>query len=907
LMCGTGVGYSVEGIYVNELPTIAEEFHETDTTIVVRDSKIGWAAGFRELVSLLYAGLIPSWDLSRVRPAGARLKTFGGRSSGPAPLNDLFNFAVNIFKEAAGRKLRPIEASDLVCKIAEIVVVGGVRRSALISLGDLEDRDMRSAKQGAWTNTHGHRRLANISAVYNGRPPLHTFMKEWAALYSSFSGERGIFNRRAARLQCEKTGRRQVEGQAFGTNPCVADSTWILTSEGPRQVKDLIHSPFVAMVDGEQFACRTGFFPTGHKEVYRLETQEGYSLDLTSNHLVKKIIRRTRQNIDTGWVEAGDLLSGDEIMLGNHGGNTWGGPGNFEEGYLVGQIVGNGGYIEGSGNKSDSAYVRFWGEHSETMSSSCLEMTSNNVKHRSDLASVYNKENKTHQVRCVGLARLCQQVGIDSSLKLASPQLEMTSSNFVRGYLSGLFDADGSVQGDLIKGASIRLGQANHERLQAVQRMLARLGIKATIYKERKAEGNYLLPNGKGGSKLYWCKAMHDLCISNTSMELFHTLIGFKDPSKCRRLEKILSSYQRRPNREKFFCKVKSFTYLGKKDVYDATIDDVHEFDANGLQVHNCSEILLRSCEFCNLTEVVVRLGDSFEEIERKVRLATILGTIQATLVDFRYLRKKWRRNCEDERLLGVSLTGIMDHEVLRSVEGSFEHNGVIYTLEQALEHFKGVAIDTNKEWSAKFGIKAAAAITCVKPSGTVSQLVNSASGIHERWNSFYIRNVRADNKDPLTRMMKDVGIPHEPAAEAPSHMTVFSFPVESDNGSSRHNRNAIDQLNHWLAYQRHWCEHKPSITVYIGKDEWFKVADWIWEHFDEVSGIAFLPKDESEHRYTQLPYQDCEREDLELLKQKMPLEIDWDLLSRFEKEDMTRGSQTLACTGNSCEIVDLI
>jgi ribonucleoside-diphosphate reductase alpha chain len=539
LMCGTGVGYSVEGIFVNQLPSIAEEFHETDTTIVVRDSKIGWAAGFRELVSLLYAGLIPSWDLSRVRPAGARLKIFGGRSSGPAPLNDLFNFAVNIFREASGRKLRPIEASDLVCKIAEIVVVGGVRRSALISLGDLEDRDMRAAKQGAWSVTHGHRRLANISAVYDGRPPLHTFMKEWTALYSSFSGERGIFNRRAARLQCEKTGRREVEGHAFGTNPC--------------------------------------------------------------------------------------------------------------------------------------------------------------------------------------------------------------------------------------------------------------------------------------------------------------------------------------------------------------------------------SEILLRSCEFCNLTEVVIRLGDSFEEIERKVRLATILGTIQATLVDFRYLRKKWRRNCEDERLLGVSLTGIMDHEVLRSVSGTFEHNGVIYTLEQALEHFKQVAVDTNKEWSAKFSIKAAAAITCVKPSGTVSQLVNSASGIHERWNSFYIRNVRADNKDPLTFMMKDVGIPHEPAAEAPSHMTVFSFPVESDNGSSRHNRNAIDQLNHWLVYQRYWCEHKPSITVYIGKDEWFKVADWIWEHFDEVSGIAFLPKDESEHRYTQLPYQDCEREDLEILKSKMPHSINWELLSRYEKQDMTRGTQTLACSGNSCEIVDLV
>ena len=539
LMCGTGVGYSVEAAFVNKLPTIPEEFYETDTTIVVRDSKIGWAAGFRELISLLYAGQVPSWDLSRVRPAGARLKTFGGRSSGPAPLNELFNFAVNTFKEAKGRQLRPVEVSDLVCKVAEIVVVGGVRRSALISLGDLEDRDMRAAKTGSWWNTHGHRRLANISAVYNGRPNLATFMKEWTALYSSMSGERGIFNRRAARKQCEKTERRDFEGHSFGTNPC--------------------------------------------------------------------------------------------------------------------------------------------------------------------------------------------------------------------------------------------------------------------------------------------------------------------------------------------------------------------------------SEILLRSCEFCNLTEVVIRNSDSFADIERKVRLASVLGTIQATLVDFRYLRKKWRRNCEDERLLGVSLTGIMDHEVLRSVDASFEHNGVTYTLPQALEHFKQVAIDANKEWSAKFGIKQAAAITCVKPSGTVSQLVNSSSGIHERWNAFYVRNVRADNKDPLTQMMKEVGIPNEPAAESPDHMTVFSFPVESDNGSSRHNRNAIDQLNHWLVYQSHWCEHKPSVTVYVGKDEWFKVADWVWEHFDEVSGIAFLPKDESEHRYTQLPYQDCEREDLELLKQKMPEEIDWSILSRYEKKDTTRGSQTLACTGNSCEIVDLL
>jgi ribonucleoside-triphosphate reductase len=526
LLCGTGVGFSVERQFVQRLPEVPELF-ESDTVVVVKDSKEGWAKAFRQILALLWAGEIPKWDISRVRPAGARLKTFGGRASGPAPLVELFNFAVSTFKNAQGRKLSSIECHDLMCFIGQIVVVGGVRRSAMISLSNLSDDRMRHAKSGQWWETAAHRALSNNSVSYTEKPDMETFMREWQALVESKSGERGVFNRQASKVQAAKNGRRDPNYE-FGTNPC--------------------------------------------------------------------------------------------------------------------------------------------------------------------------------------------------------------------------------------------------------------------------------------------------------------------------------------------------------------------------------SEIILRPNQFCNLTECVVRDTDTVEDLERKVRLATILGTIQSTYTKFPYLRKVWTTNTEEERLLGVSLTGIMDNTLMtRKNEG----------LEKTLEHLRTVAVDTNAEWADRLGIPRSTAITCVKPSGTVSQLVDSASGIHARHSPYYIRTVRGDNKDPLTQFMKDKGIPNEPCVMKGDTTTVFSFPIKSPPFSvTRNDMSALEQLETWLIYQRSWCEHKPSVTISVKDEEWMEVGAFVYKHFDEMSGVSFLPH--TDHTYQQAPYQDCTMEEYFDLSQKMPKAIDWSELSEYEQEDNTAGMQTMACSGDVCEIVDL-
>ena len=527
LMNGTGVGFSVERQYADKLPTIPDqEFENTDDVISVADSKEGWARAFRDLISFLYTARIPKISVTKVRPAGARLKTFGGRASGPQPLVDLFDFTISKFKEARGRKLSSMECHDIVCKTGEVVVVGGVRRSALISLSNLSDQRIRGAKMGEWWNENPQRALANNSVAYTEKPDPGIFMKEWLSLYESKSGERGIFNRQSAKAKAAENGRRDADWD-FGTNPC--------------------------------------------------------------------------------------------------------------------------------------------------------------------------------------------------------------------------------------------------------------------------------------------------------------------------------------------------------------------------------SEIILRPNQFCNLTEVVCRSTDTMTTLVKKVKLATILGTIQSTFTNFGYLRKRWQNNTEEERLLGVSLTGIMDSVELNTIDG----------LAPRLEVLKQHAIDTNKELAKKLGIPQSTAITCVKPSGTVSQLVDSASGIHARHNPYYIRTVRGDNKDPLTEFMKASGIPNEPDYLKPEHQTVFSFPMMAPKGSvCRKDMTAIEQLEIWKVYAKHWCEHKPSVTISVKENEWIPVGAWCWENFEHVSGISFLPF--SDHTYQQAPYQDIDEKTYKKLAKAMPTDIDWNKLQEFEKEDNTKGSQELACTAGVCELVDI-
>lgn len=532
LMCGTGVGFSVENKYVSQLPEVPEYLIPRAQIIKVGDSKEGWATALRELITILYEGYIPTWDTSAVRKAGARLKTFGGRASGPKPLVDLFKFVTKTFLQARGRKLTSLEAHDIMCKIGEVVVVGGVRRSAMISLSDLTDKDMATAKSGEWWKKNVQRALANNSVAYESKPDAQTFLKEWTDLIASNSGERGIFNREASKKQAARNGRRKTD-YAFGTNPC--------------------------------------------------------------------------------------------------------------------------------------------------------------------------------------------------------------------------------------------------------------------------------------------------------------------------------------------------------------------------------SEIILRPYSFCNLTESVIRSSDDIYDLRRKVRLASILGTFQSTLANFPYLRDVWRQNAEEERLLGVSLTGIMDNEITNGSSPKYGKN-----IETILSDLRDVVVQTNDEFAKQLGINASTATTCVKPSGTVSQLVDSSSGMHDRHSAYYIRTVRADNKDPLTQFMKDSGIPSEPDITKPDTTTVFSFPMKAPaNAIVRNQRSAIEQLELWLMYQRHWCEHKPSVTISVKPDEWIDVGQWVYNHFDEVSGVSFLPYDGGS--YKQAPYQECDEERYNSVKADMPKSIDWAALSLYEKGvDTTTSSQQLACVGAVCEIIDI-
>jgi ribonucleoside-diphosphate reductase alpha chain len=529
LMHGTGVGFSVERQFVNKLPTVPEELVDVDDTIVVQDSKEGWQSAFRKLITYLYDGEMPKWDFSKVRPKGSRLKTFGGRASGPEPLIDLFYFSTTIFKEAVGRKLTSYECHRMMCKIAEVVVVGGVRRSALISLSNLTDERMRNAKSGQWWSDTPEMALSNNSVCYTEKPDIGIFMKEWLSLYESKSGERGIFNREAAIKQVASIGRRDTDHN-FGCNPC--------------------------------------------------------------------------------------------------------------------------------------------------------------------------------------------------------------------------------------------------------------------------------------------------------------------------------------------------------------------------------SEIILRDGQFCNLTEVVIRRADTQKDILRKARLATILGTFQASLIGIKRLRPKWVQNTEEESLLGVSLTGIMDNSFMNGSSDSDK-------LPNFLAKIRKEVVTTNKDWAELLGISQSTATTAIKPSGTVSQLVDSASGIHTRHNDYYLRRVRADSKDPIAQLMEDQGIPCEPDVMKPNSVKVFTFPMKAPEGAVlRDDRTAIEQLELWLTYQRHYCEHKPSVTVSVREHEWMEVGAWVYKHFDEVSGVSFLPH--SDHSYQQAPYEDCTKAEYVALAKKMPKAVDWNLISTYELTDMTVATKTLACTGNICEMVDL-
>ena len=805
LMQGCGCGFSSEHLYVDQLPIISPQKEpKIINKYTVDDSKEGWADAFLFCLEKWYAGEDVEIDYSLLRPAGARLKTMGGRSSGPDPLRDLIEFTRVLVMKNVGKKLSTLNVHDIICKIGQIVVSGGVRRSSTISLSDLTDEKLRDCKKGSFWETNNQRSMANNSAVYSHKPTMIEFMKEWVALVEAGTGERGIFNRGELSKQLP-TRRVELLGDKIkhmGTNPCVTKDTWVQTVDGPRQVQDLVGKEVDLIVNGKRQKMQSkGFFATGDKQVYELTTQKGYTVRLTDYHPVLIL-----QDGKETWVELKNVKIGDILLLSNHrAGNTWSGEGTFDEGVAVGK-------------------QHYW-----------------YGKYKTELAIQY---------------------------QLADPdwiKIQQTSSDFYCGFINGLcqsfhsrqlFGVFESVDG---KDEHIFISvESSEKQFLALHRMLARLGIIATANDDT-----------FGG----------EISIAGDNMDLFAKLI------KPNNLE--ISTTNEKETFTDIVLSINSDTF---EDVYDVTVDDVHEFCANGMRLSNCSEILLQPHGFCNLSEVICRVNDTQETLARKVKIATILGTYQSMLTDFKYLSPIWRENQETERLLGVSLTGQWDCPIVRDPE--------------VLQHLRSVAIETNKTYATRFGINASSCITTSKPSGTTSQLTNSASGIHTRFSPYYIRRVRISATDPLFHLMRDEGVPCSPeTGQSQDNATtfVFEFPIKSpDNAICADQMSAFDQLEYWKRVKTNYTEHNPSCTIYVKENEWLSVGDWIYQNWQFIGGLSFLPY--ADHIYPLSPYEKITKERYEELVTKMP-QIHFDKLLYYEKNDNTEQRHQVACQGGVCEL----
>ncbi len=881
-MSGCGVGFSVEQVYVEQLPRVKRQTGAAPTRFVVEDSAEGWAEALRFGLETWFEGGDVQFDLSQLRPAGAPLRTKGGRASGPEPFRVMLDFARSRILSRQGSILRPLDAHDIMCAVGNAAVSGGVRRTAMISLFDHDDHEMRHAKDGDFEHDNSQRWNANNSMVWpaHGQTQLE-IAQQVLDMVASGRGEPGIFNRQGA-INMRPERRKAAE---FGTNPCVTGDTWIMTDRGPRQVSDLIEVAHNTIVDGKSYATTDqGFWETGVKPVLKLRTKEGYELRLTANHKVLAVPYMSRKTERFEWIEAGNLNPGDRIKLNNHRSVTWDGDGCFDEGWLLGSLIGDGTFDK------VTAKLAFWGENRSAMADQAITMLRSTVRCRADLSGHDQSEYDRTIVYSAGLRDLAADYGVYKGNKTITPFIEQSSSSFYQGFLQGLFDADGTVVGTQTKGVSVRLAQSNLHLLQGVQRMLLRLGIVSTLYQNRRIAGYRSLPDGKGGWQEYECQADHELVISNDNLQVFAELIGFSDSSKSRRLEERLISYQRSANRERFVAIVESIAPDSEEMVYDCSVPNINAFDANGLYVHNCGEIILRPMQFCNLTAAVARADDTFESLKDKVEVATILGTIQSMATHFPGLRPQWQQNCEEERLLGVDITGQMDSLVAQDAD--------------VQRRLRQVATDVNKEYAAKLGINQSVSVTCVKPSGNSSQLLDCSSGLHARWAPYYIRNVRVSAHSPLYKVLRDAGVPMDPENgqnRDDATTWVIHFPVKSPEGAvTRNSRSAIEQCDYWLQNKLNWTDHNPSVTISYKPDEVMDLMKWIWEQRDVIGGMAFLPSFDA--NYAQMPYVEITKEEYERLAAEFP-PIDFSKIYRYEEEDLTNAAQELACMAGVCEL----
>lgn len=755
-------------------------------------------------------------------------------SSGPAPLNDLFEFVVRIFKNAKGRKLTSIECHDIMCKIGEIVVTGGVRRSALISLSNLSDDRMRHAKSGEWWKANVQRALSNNSAVYTEKPEPGSFMSEWLSLYESKSGERGIVNRQALRNFAKRTNRRKHDYE-FLVNPCVPYETLVLTDKGYYPIGDLENKE-VSVWNGKEFSLVRPYMTAKNQETVVVSLSDGSSLECTPYHMW--ILEDNSRKMACE-LKQGDKLAKFDMPV-------------IEEGQEYPIHAYSQGFYSGDGIKG-KPYSYIYEPKYKVL---------DRVIGKLGIPDDYSRVRWTH-----GPMFDAMFVPIDGTKK------------YCLDWLAGLLDADGTVL-RYDNSCSIQLSSINLEFLENVRLMLTRLGVQAKINKSVKSCYKIIK------NKEYFCQDVYRLLINSADTCLLLD-IGLN----TNRLQ--FNKYS--PNRDaRRFVFVKSVEYTDEiKDVYCFDEPKNHSGTFNGIVTGQCSEIILRPMEMCNLSEVVVRSEDTEETLMDKIEVAAIFGTFQSCFTHFPYLRKTWQKNCEEERLLGVSLTGIYDNKLLNNYKDK--------DLPNRLEKFKQHAINVNKEWAEKLGINQSVSVTTVKPSGTISSLVLCSSGIHPGFDYYYIRRVRADNKDPLTEFLKLQGVPSEPDVTKPNDTTIFSFPMKlSKDSVIRDNVNAQEQLELYLIYQKHWTEHKPSITIYVKEDEWPRIGGFIYDNFDEISGVSFLPFDGG--NYKQAPYESITKEEYEKLEKEMIKDINWDLL--VEYDDNVEGVQTLACHGNICEIL---
>ena len=868
LMQGTGCAFSVEKVFTSKLPGVLPQAEREIKQHVVGDSTEDWCRALEHGLACWFNGRDVVFDTSLVRPSGSRLTTKGGYASGPGPLVELLKFVRTIVLDAQGRQLRPFEVHRIACKIGKIVEVGGVRRAAMLCLSDLDDAEMAACKSGEFWEEYPELTMANNSAAYTGPLDLGQFEREWEALKASGSGERGIFNRVSA------LGRRK--SFRFGTNPCVTADTWVFTSNGPMQVKDLVGQDHKTIVNGEVFEA-TGFWETGIKPVFKVTTDNGYSVTATNDHKVLTT---------SGWLEVGQLVPGvHEIVMSKSEGISWPGRGTEAEGWLLGNLFGDGNVT------TTTANLDYWGDDRYYMRDLASTRIKSSLTSRSDVGSGEGQiEYNRVRLGSRGLLGLAKQYDLVSQdgFKQISSTLEATSSDFTAGFLRGWFDADGSPQGCLDKGYSVRLSSVDLQGLYMAQRMLARLGVVSKVYANRKDAGWKTLPNNKGlgESELYWCQAQHELVISRTSIKTFEARVGFDDPTKKVTLRSMLASYTRPMYADRFSSVVVSVDTAGSEPVYDCTVDEAHMFDGNGLVVHNCGEIILRPRQFCNLSIAIIRPTDTKDSIRRKVAVATIMGTLQAGLTKFGYIEKAWKTNSQEEALLGVDLLGALDNPLLQD--------------EAFLSELRNLVVDVNSMFAQDIGIQPSAATTCIKPGGNSGERFgtgNSLSG----WHSKYIkRRVRVNLVDPMCQFLIDQGLPHEPDYANKSQIVFDFLKVAPDTAVFRKDQSALDQLNWWLKLKTFWTEHNPSTTIYIRPDEWDTVKNWIVEHWDSVGGLAFLPYNDSV--YQQAPFEELTQEAFEAALASYP-EIDWNKFKDYELNDTTSRGQDFACLGGVCEI----